>query len=237
MSVATTTAKTLSTNATSSVNTTNTTSSATETTSSTNGATNALMSNYSMFLNLLTTQLKVQNPLEPMDADKFTDQLVQYSAVEQQMKTNDNLQAILASMVSNTALSLVNYIGKTVTATSDTTHVDSNGGSWKFTAGAASKEATITVRNAAGAVVYTGKQEIKSGEQEFKWDGKASDGSTVPEGDYSITVDAKDDKGSAVSISTKVSGTVTAIDTTGAEPYLKINGVMVPLSRLISIGS
>lgn len=223
MSVATTTSSTLS-------------SQSTTQASSGSNATNALMSNYTMFLNLLTTQLKVQNPLEPMDADKFTDQLVQYSAVEQQMKTNDNLQAILASMVSSTALSLVNYIGKNVTASSDTTHLDAGGSAkWQFSAGAASSDAKITVRDSNGAIVYTTTKAIKAGEQDFVWDGKTSDGSSAGAGDYSITVEGNDEKGNQVSISTKITGKVQSIDTTGAEPYLKINGIMVPLSRLTSI--
>ena len=200
-------------------------------------ATNSLLANYDIFLKMLTTQLRVQNPLEPMDAEKFTDQLVQYSAVEQQIKTNQNLESLLATMVSNTALSLVNYIGKTVEASADTTMFKDAKATWKLTAGAAAENAVVTIRNADGAVVATREVDLTKGDQTYEWDGKTDTGQTVTDGSYSITVDAKDDKGAKVSISTRVSGVVQSIDTSSAEPYLKINGVLVPLSRLLSIGS
>lgn len=200
-------------------------------------ATNSLLANYDIFLKMLTTQLRVQNPLEPMDAEKFTDQLVQYSAVEQQIKTNQNLESLLATMVSNTALSLVNYIGKTVEASSDTTMFKDGKATWKLTAGEAAQKAVVTIRNSAGAVVATREVDLTKGDQTYSWDGKTDSGQTVTDGDYSINIDAKDDKGAKISISTRVSGVVQSIDTSGAEPYLKVNGVLVPLSRLLSIGS
>lgn len=200
-------------------------------------ATNSLLANYDIFLKMLTTQLRVQNPLEPMDAEKFTDQLVQYSAVEQQIKTNQNLESLLATMVSNTALSLVNYIGKTVEASADTTMFKDGKATWKVTAGDAAKKAVVTIRNADGALVATREVDLTKGEQTYSWDGKTDSGQTVTDGSYSITIDAKDDKGAKIATSTRVSGVVQSIDTSGAEPYLKINGVLVPLSRLLSIGS
>ncbi|BBE72518.1 flagellar hook assembly protein FlgD [Oharaeibacter diazotrophicus] len=242
MSVASTTARTVaaaSTASTSATSSTSSTSSSSESSSSTtSAATNSLFANYDMFLKLLTTQLQVQNPLEPMDAEKFTEQLVQYSAVEQQMKTNENLQAMLATMVSSTALSLVNYIGKTVEATSDTTRLETDGtATWKLTAGAEAKGAKVTIRNSAGALIYSGNKDFAKGENTFSWDGKGNDGTTAPAGDYTITVEGTDADGKAVAFSTKVKGVVESIDTSNAEPYLKVNGVLVPLSRLISIGS
>ena len=51
--------------------------------------------NFDTFLQLLTTQLKNQNPLDPLDTNQFTAQLVQFSGVEQQLKTNEFLEALL----------------------------------------------------------------------------------------------------------------------------------------------
>jgi flagellar basal-body rod modification protein FlgD len=50
-----------------------------------------IASNFTMFLQLLTTQLRNQNPLDPLDTNQFTQQLVQFAQVEQQMKSNDQL--------------------------------------------------------------------------------------------------------------------------------------------------
>src|SRR6188474_2682957 len=55
-----------------------------------------LASNFTTFLTLLTTQLKNQNPLEPLDTNQFTSQLVQFAGVEQQLKVNDQLSALVA---------------------------------------------------------------------------------------------------------------------------------------------
>lgn len=221
--------------------TSSTVSSANYTSSSSSGsgaATDSLMSNYNMFLNMLTTQLRTQNPLDPMDASKFTEQLVQYSSVEQQITTNSKLQDMLSTMISSTALSLVNYLGKEVTASSDITKLEAGGtADWKLTSSAAAEGATITIRDASGAVVRTMTQDLSLGEQSISWDGKTDDGTAASSGNYSITVDAKDSDGNPVSIETKVTGEVTAIDTSTATPYLKVNGVLVPLANLISIGN
>lgn len=83
---------------------------------SASAATNSLMSNYTTFLTMLTTQLKTQSPLDPMDVNSFTQQLVQYSSVEQQIQTNANLKSMMETLTSSAALQLVNYIGKSVVA-------------------------------------------------------------------------------------------------------------------------
>ena len=100
-------------------------------------ATNSLTSNYTTFLTLLTTQLRTQSPLSPMDVNNFTQQLVQYSAVEQQMQTNSNLQAMMDTLTSSAALQLVNYVGKSVTAYSDTTKMNDGKADWTINSSAA----------------------------------------------------------------------------------------------------
>lgn len=202
-------------------------------------ATNSLTSNYSTFLTLLTTQLKTQSPLSPMDVNSFTQQLVQYSAVEQQIQTNANLQAMMDTMTSSAALQLVNYVGKTVTAYSDTTKMDGGKAEWTVNSSAAAKGATVTVTDENGGVVYQGTMDLKSGQNTFTWDGKGT-----PTGDYStstgaftISVSGVDDKGKKVSITTEVTGKVQAVDTSSAQPYIKVNGRLIPLSALTQVGA
>ena len=74
---------------------------------STSSSTQEIAGNFTQFLTLLTTQLKNQNPLDPMDTNQFTQQLVQYAGVEQQLKTNDRLDSILtASKTASTATAI-----------------------------------------------------------------------------------------------------------------------------------
>jgi flagellar basal-body rod modification protein FlgD len=207
--------------------------------STASAATNSLTANYSTFLTLLTTQLKTQSPLSPMDVNSFTQQLVQYSAVEQQIQTNSNLKAMMDTMTSSAALQLVNYVGKSVTAYSDTTKIDGGKADWTINSSAAAKDATVSITDENGAVVYQGKMDLKSGQNTFSWDGKGT-----PSGDYTsstspftISVTGVDDKGAKVSITTEVTGKVQAVDTSSAQPYIKINGRLIPLSAVTEVGA
>jgi flagellar basal-body rod modification protein FlgD len=208
------------------------TTSTTSTTSSTSSATKALTANYDTFLKLLTTQLRVQNPLEPMDAEKFTEQLVSYSTVEQQIQTNKNLESILSSLSSSSMLNLVNYIGKSVEAEGSTAKLADGKATWKLNAGADAEKSTITIRNADGVVVHTETIALSNGEQSYTWDGKTDSGETATDGSYTIAVKATNADGETVSISTKTSGKVTAIDTSGSEPYLTVGSSKIPLSSV-----
>src|ERR1700748_3915043 len=92
-----------------------TTPSSTSTTSTNSqDALNQLSGNFSPFLTLLTTQLKNQDPTSPMDSNTFTQQLVMYSQVEQQINTNDNLKTLITQGTSNAASMTTSYLGKKV---------------------------------------------------------------------------------------------------------------------------
>src|SRR3982751_343556 len=82
------------TNVTSGVN--NSTSSSSSSSNSTGVTKDTLAGNFTTFLQLLTTQLKNQNPLDPLDTNQFTQQLVQFAQVEQQLKSNDQLSTLVA---------------------------------------------------------------------------------------------------------------------------------------------
>lgn len=202
----------------------------------TNTSTLALSSNYEMFLTLLTTQIKNQSPLDPMDANQFTQQLVQYSQIEQQIQTNSNLEEMKNALAISNATSLVNYVGTTVTADSSQTTLQSGQAKWNFSL---AKEATaeISVKNAAGEVVYTTTQAYTAGKAEFVWNGKTSSGLSAPDGTYTIAVDAKDAAGSAVKATTEITGKVDSLDFSSGQPYLSINGMSVSVWSVKSVAA
>src|SRR5579884_3869002 len=76
-----------------------------------------LTGNFDTFLQLLTTQLQNQDPLSPMDSTQFTQQLVEFSQVEQQINTNNNLQNLIGLTEANAGSTAVSYLGKDVTIT------------------------------------------------------------------------------------------------------------------------
>lgn len=202
-------------------------------------ATNSLMSNYNTFLTLLTTQLKTQSPLSPMDVNSFTQQLVQYSAVEQQIQTNSNLKSMMDTMTSSAALQLVNYVGKSVTAYSDTTKMEDGKANWTVNSSSAASASKVTITDENGGVVYQGSVDLKAGNNTFTWDGQGSNGADYSKstGAFTISVSGADANGKAVTITTEVTGKVQAVDTSSAQPYIKVNGRLLPLSALTEVAA
>lgn len=204
-------------------------------TASGSNSTNALSANYEMFLSLLTTQLKVQDPLDPLKAEEFTNQLVQYSSVEQQLKMNSSLDTLIEATNSTNATNLVGYLGTRVSAEGVRSVLTDGLATWEFDASAAADDAEITIRNSSGAVVFTQKADIAKGTGAFVWDGRTDSGTTAPDGIYSISFSAKDDTGRNVSVTTETSGIVDGIDFSDSEPTLKIGDMSIPLSSVTSV--
>ncbi len=194
-----------------------------------------LIGNYEIFLQLLTTQLRNQSPLEPLDANQFTEQLVQYSTVEQQIQTNENLNMMLATLLASNATSLVSYVGREIEAAGSVTMLENGKAVWHYDAAADASDTVIEIRNEAGTLVRTIETGIEAGENTFTWDGKLDNGQTAPDGVYQITIKAQDDKGSTVNVDTKVVGTVTEVDMSGPEPLLRLGDIVVPLSALLAV--
>src|SRR5215510_12585545 len=84
---------------------------------------NTIAGNFTTFLQLLTTQLKNQNPLDPLDTNQFTQQLVQFAQVEQQLKTNDQLASIVTMEKSAQSTLAMSFVGQTVAVDGQTTQL------------------------------------------------------------------------------------------------------------------
>ena len=192
--------------------------------------------NFDTFLQLLTTQLQNQNPLDPLDTNQFTQQLVEFSGVEQQLKTNDYLSS-LVSVNSNTVnSSAVNYIGKTVSASGVQSDLSNGQAQWSFNLADAAN-VNVDIKDSSGNVVYTESGSMQGGQGTFTWDGTDSAGNNKPDGTYSIQMQATDSNGQPVAITTQTSGTVTGVDFTGTEPVLLLGNTRVNLSSVASVSS
>ena len=198
------------------------------------GSRQGIADNFDTFLQLLTTQLKNQNPLDPLDTNAFTQQLVQFSSVEQQLKTNDFLSALVQSNNNTVQTNAVNYIGKTVSASGTRSELVNGSAVWNFALEDAAMT-TVNIKDADGNVVYTEQGSLQAGAGMFQWDGKTSTGATAPDGTYSITMVGVNAEGKNVPITTEFTGTVTGIDFTGTEPVLLIGTTRVNLSGVTSI--
>lgn len=197
----------------------------TNSSSTTASDTTTLSSNYEMFMTLLVTQMQYQDPLNPTDTSTFTSQLVQYSQVEQQIKTNSYLESLKALSTTQNATNLVSYIGKTVDADGSKAIYDgSDAATWNFTSSAKSTAATVTIKNSDGDTVYTTTADLTKGDNSFSWSGNTTSGGTASSGTYTISVSGTDSSGNDVTVTTALSGTVTAVDFSGDTPLLTIDG-------------
>jgi hypothetical protein len=89
--------------------------------------------NFTTFLQLLTTQLKNQNPLDPLDTNQFTQQLVQFAQVEQQRKSNDQLSSLVSLEKSAQATTALAYVGATVVVDGSTAQLTGGNANWSLT--------------------------------------------------------------------------------------------------------
>ncbi len=203
--------------------------------SAVSSARSTIAGNFDTFLSILTTQLKNQNPLDPLDTNQFTAQLVQFSGVEQQLKTNDFLEALLLNTQTSYRADAVSYIGKQVSASGETAELVDGGAYWAYNAEANVANATVSIKDAAGNVVYTETGSLNAGPGAFLWDGVGSDGNTKPDGIYTIEIKGTNLAGNEVKVSTSSVGIVTGVDFSGAEPMLTVGKNKVALSDVTDI--
>ena len=180
----------------------------------------SLAKNFDTFLTILTAQIQNQDPLEPLDSTQFTEQLVQFSGVEQQIRTNQSMEALIAATRSNAGASLSGYLG-------DTAEIDAAGAAfsgdpitWRFSMPRDATKSTITVTNPDGDVIYSQTGPKAAGSHEFQWDGQLTGGETAAPGPYYINVVASDSEGERIEADHSVLALVTGVDLTYGEPAL-----------------
>jgi flagellar basal-body rod modification protein FlgD len=206
---------------------------ATNATSTQDAAKKSLASNYTTFLTLLTSQLKNQDPLKPMDTDSFTQQLTQMTGVQQQLLTNDLLQTLVTNSSSNSNLNAVSLIGKTVTATTTDANLKSGAATWNYTLPTAAKDAAIEITNAKGAVVWKGTApSLDSGAHDFTWNGADATGAALADGVYTMKVTAHDTANTLLTVPTTTTGLATALQQASGVTQLLLGGVKVNIGDI-----
>lgn len=186
-------------------------------------ANTTLASNFQTFLTLLTTQLQNQNPLDPLDTNQFTQQLVQFAQVEQQLKQNEQLTSLVNLQKVAQSSQALNFVGATALVDGSTTSLQGNQAVWGLNV-AKPGTADVFIKNAAGVTVYSEQSTVSAGDQVFSWNGKGNDGQQWPEGNYTISVVAKDAAGQPITVNTQIRGTVDSADLTKTPPLLSIGG-------------
>jgi flagellar basal-body rod modification protein FlgD len=210
------------------------------------GAANALASqqiagNFQSFLTLLTTQLQNQNPLDPLDTNQFTQQLVEFAGVQQQLNTNDSLATLVTLQQTAQSTQALGFVGKNAVVSGNTavlpesTATTAGSAIWDLSV-AADSTVNITIASSTGQTVFTGNYSVTAGNnQPFVWNGQATDGTQQPAGSYTLTATAAGPNGSTVGVTTGVQGVVSSVDLTQSPPLLTINGQTYTVSQIQSI--
>jgi flagellar basal-body rod modification protein FlgD len=201
--------------------------------SSTTGGT--LAGNFQTFLTLLTTQLQNQDPLSPLDTNQFTQQLVQFASVEQQLKTNSQLTTLVSLQQTAQSTQALGFVGKTAVVDGSTAALTNASATWDLSV-PTNSNVNISITNSTGQTVFTGDYAVSAGNNlPFTWDGKGSDGTQWPDGSYRLTATAADSVGNPVAVSTQIQGVVNSVDLTQSPPLLSINGQNYTVSQIKSI--
>lgn len=189
------------------------------------------------FMKLLVTQLRHQDPLDPMDARETVTQLAELTGIEQLISIRDRMGALEVAMAGMGNTQAANLVGQTVTANADSVRIDDFGsGQVAFTLGDRAASATVTIRDASGEVIRTlDVGSASAGTQIVQWDGLNLAGDRVPAGRYQIEIEAKDADGKPVEASTRITGRVQEISYAHGYPELVIGDANVLLGDVLSI--
>ena len=211
--------------------TSETTSNAT-TANSTDAATADVKKQKDQFLQILLTQLKNQNPLDPQKPQDFATQLAQYSALEQQINTNTKLDSLISAANSN-SVSPISYLGTTVDYESTTAPVQNEAATWNYsTTGAAA--ITIQIKDASGKVVYTGAGDTSVGQHTLT----LNELKGVPDGTaLTISVAATDAAGKAIAPTVTARALIDAVDSADGATTLEAGGYAIDSKLVKRIGS
>jgi flagellar basal-body rod modification protein FlgD len=194
-----------------------------------------LSSNLDNFLTILTTQLQYQDPLSPMDSSEFTNQLVQFASVEQQIQGNRNLESLIALQESNIMVGAVSYIGKDVEVSGQTAKLENGKAEFNYSLSEDAQAALLAIYDEKGTQVLFKKADTDAGRHTFIWDGKSDKGETLPDGKYTIQIVAANADAKEIKPTYTIRGRVTGVGTTGGVPTLDLDGLDVPLANVVRV--
>ena len=196
-----------------------------------------LAETFDNFLVLLTAQLQNQDPLSPLDTNEFTQQLVEFTNVEQSIKTNDKLDQLIAMQGAGILTGALDYIGKQVEFGGTELSLANGEATVVYDLASNAQETIIEIRDENGFTVRRLSGPTDAGRQEIVWDGKDGLGNTLADGTYEFEVTALDAEGQPVSLRQGAIGRVTGVEVIDGIIMLSVGDLSVSLSQITSVRS
>jgi flagellar basal-body rod modification protein FlgD len=172
-----------------------------------------------------------------MDSNAFTQQLVMYSQVEQQINTNDNLKSLISQGTGNAAAMTTGYLGKKVSIVNGNAPLIGGNANWTYNLSGPAVSSQIAITDANGKTVYTAAGEMGAGNHSFAWNGKDTNGNQLSDGAYKLSVAAINAAGGTINTSVASAATVTQIDMTGEVPRLIIGSMEIDLADIAAVAN
>ncbi len=191
-----------------------------------------LAGDFNTFLTLLTTQLKNQDPSSPLDTNQFTQQLVQFASVEQQINANTSLNTLIDLNRASSLYQAAAMIGHRIGAESSKLSLQGGSAGLQFTL-ASAQPVTVSIANQSGVEVYTATIDGRAGANDWSWNGQSSAGQTAPDGTYNVRLFQA--AGSKATLPFTVTGTATAVSMDGGTPTVSLGGLSLPMSAVRGI--
>lgn len=192
---------------------------------------------FNMFLKLLTTQMQNQDPLSPMDSTQYTQQLAQYSQVEQTVQQTSTLKEILARLSTQDMSQAAGFIGKDAVFSSAVSGLGAQPARWNYTTSRPIASGTATITNASGAAVFTRALSGADASGSIGWDGTLADGTRAPNGAYSLAIKGVDAAGAPMAAVINSTGTVSDVSARNGTLSLGVNGVPMKIDTLLSLAA
>ncbi len=191
------------------------------------------------FMNLFITELQYQDPMKPMDSAEMSSQLAQFNMVDLMNKNNEAMNKLVESDQSRTRLMAVSFLGHEVRYSGNELLVKESGPeSFEMTLDEPCTTCKITIRDENGQVVASWDAgAMEAGTHPLDWDGTDAQGEQVPAGVYKVSIEAKNEKGDEVEVSTKTSGIVSGISyPENGLPLLSIDkGPSISIDEIIAV--
>ena len=192
------------------------------------------------FLQLLVTQFKYQDPLNPMDDKEFVAQLAQFSSLEQLMNLNTSMDSLTAATKDQQMMNASNYIGKDVAAGGNgIAKTDASISKFYWAVGSDMAKGSLYVYDQNMNLVYGESLGARSaGTYTFDWSGKDYAGQTALNGVYYVRLSCEDANGQSLLVDTAVTGRVESVINNNGTAYLRLeDGRTVALSDVREIAA